>query len=123
MPLGTALESSASSGTAWRICRLVTAVVSVGLRPTETPFWLYGLTGMGIVATPRVKFAGGLSTSSARLPGVLSGCTGASRRPPATTFSFWASCRGLPLLKNQAWFFNNGRSEEHTSELQSPDHL
>src|SRR3989337_326574 len=69
MPMGTAVESSGSSGTAWRICRLVTSVVSAGLRPTETPFWLYGLSGMRIGATPRVKLAGGLFTSSGRVPG------------------------------------------------------
>src|SRR3990170_1212801 len=48
MPVGTALVLLASSGTAWRICRLATGEVSAGSRPMETPCWLKGLVGMGL---------------------------------------------------------------------------
>src|SRR3990172_8903459 len=51
-----------------------------------------------MLAAPRVKLAGGLSLSSVITAVVQSGRTAASRRTPLTTFSFAASCTGLPLL-------------------------
>src|SRR5258708_29916153 len=57
------------------------------------------------------------------------------RRPPRSTlfpyttlfrsrhFVTGAAQRGLQRLYQDAGIFDNQRSEEHTSELQSPDHL
>src|SRR5438552_11762967 len=38
--------------------------------------------------------------------------------PSLTVCTTWATRSGLPRMSGSAW-----RSEEHTSELQSPDHL
>src|SRR5258708_12820239 len=57
------------------------------------------------------------------------------RRPPRSTLfpytTLFRSCSSPRRATNprfmyclsRAWFFSVGRSEEHTSELQSPDHL
>src|SRR5262245_57510097 len=99
MPFGTDPDP-VSSGIALVICAVVTALVSVGFRPTATPCWLNGPAGIATEGAPSVKFAGGAACGSD-----TGGTSGASIRVPLCTFAVVASSTGLPVLLYQAFVF------------------